>query len=100
MAGYTGLAIFNCHPLAPYSGVSLDPLCCTNYLPGGLSLAQTDKSREMLCMCRESDNERIVYVGLRSGVVQAFDCSERRFTMECDTTAGVGMLVCVAKHEK
>lgn len=78
----------------------LDPLQCTNYLPGGLALAQTDKSREMLCMCREASDDNVVYVGLRSGAVQAFDCSERRFTVECDITAGVGTLVGLAKHDK
>lgn len=82
------------------AGVCLDPLRYTNYLPGGTPLAQTDKSREMLCMCREADNDSIVYVGLRSGVVQAFDCSERQFTMECDITAGRGTLVGLAKHER
>lgn len=78
----------------------MDPLQCTNYLPGGTALAQTDKSREMLCMCREANNESLVYVGLRRGVVQAFDCSERQFTMECDITAGMGTLVGLAKHER
>ena len=82
------------------AGVSLDPLRCTNYLPGGLALAQTDKSCEMLCMCREFRNESMAYVGLRSGVVQAFDCAERRFAAECDVTAGVGTLVGVAKQEQ
>lgn len=54
----------------------------------------------MLCMCREASDDSVVYVGLRSGAVQAFDCSERRFTVECDVTAGVGTLVGVAKHDK
>lgn len=76
------------------------PLCCTNYLPGGLSLTQADKSREMLCMSREIEDERTVYVGLRSGVVQAFDCTERRFTLECDTTGGAETLVGVAKQNR
>ena len=80
--------------------MSLDPLRCTNYLPGGLSLTQTDKSREMLCMSREMEGKKMLYVGLRSGVVQVFDCLERRFTMECDTTGGVGTLVGVAKQNR
>ena len=88
--------------------MSLDPLRCTNYLPGGLTLEQADKSREMLCMCRKAGGgggggggrSSMVYVGLRSGVVQAFDCSERRFTAQCDTTGGVGTLVGVAKYER
>ena len=80
-------------------GVSLDPLRCTNYLPGGLSLSQADKSREILCMCRERDGDRrTVYAGLRRGLVQAFDTSERRFTVECDVTGGLETLVGVAKH--
>ena len=55
----------------------------------------------MLCMCRGTDDERsTVYVGLRSGVVQAFDCMERRFTVEYDATGGVGTLVGVAKHKR
>ena len=84
-----------------HTGVSLEPLRCTNYLPGGLSLTQTDKSREMLCMCREQgSSEGTLYVGLRNGVVQEFDCRERRFTVECDTTTGVGTLVGVAKHNR
>ena len=54
----------------------------------------------MLCMCREFRNESMAYIGLRSGVVQAFDCAERQFTAECDVTAGVGTLVGVAKQEQ
>lgn len=54
----------------------------------------------MLCMSGESGSERTLYVGLRSGVVQVFDCGERRFTMECDTTGGVGTLVGVAKQNR
>ena len=84
-----------CLPLSP--GVNLEALRCTNYLPGGLELSQTDKSHEMLCMCRERET---VYVGLRRGAVQAFNTRERRFTVECDVTAGAGTLVGVAKHDR
>ena len=76
--------------------MNLDALSCTNYLPGGLTLSQTDKSHEMVCMCREKET---LYVGLRRGAVQAFDCQQRQFTMECDVTGGAGTLVGVAKHE-
>ena len=78
-------------------GVTLEPLRCTNYLPGGLTLSQTDKTQEILCMCREAES---LYVGLRRGVVQAFDCQQKRFTMECDVTSGSGTLVGVAKHDR
>ena len=54
----------------------------------------------MLCMCREFNDESVLYVGLRSGVVQAFSSSERRFTMECDVTGGIGTLVGLDKHER
>ena len=84
-----------CTPLSP--GVNLEALRCTNYLPGGLELSQTDKSHEMLCMCRERET---VYAGLRRGAVQAFNTRERRFTVECDVTAGAGTLVGVAKHDR
>ena len=84
-------------PPSPSAGVSLDPLRCTNYLPGGLSLSHTDKSHEMLCVWRERET---LYLGLKRGVVQAFDCLQRRFTMECDVTAGSGTLVGVAKHDR
>ncbi|CAI8048464.1 WD repeat-containing protein 74 [Geodia barretti] len=78
-------------------GVTLDPLRCTNYLPGGLSVSQTDKNHEMLCMCRQRET---LYVGLRRGVVQAFDSQLKRFTLECDVTSGVGTLVGVARHDQ
>ena len=82
--------------------MGLDPLKCTNYLPGGLSLSQTDKSREVLCMCRGGELERdhVVYAGLRNGTVQSFDCKERQFVAECDVTQGKGRLVGVAKQER
>ena len=54
----------------------------------------------MLCMCREFNDESVFYVGLRSGVVQAFSSSERQFTMECDVTGGMGTLVGLGKHER
>ena len=42
----------------------------------------------------------MLYVGLRRGVVQAFDCQMKRFTLECDVTSGLGTLVGVAKHDQ
>ena len=69
-------------------------------MPGGLALSQTDKSREMLRMCREADGRDGIYVALRSGVVQAFSCAQRQFTAECDVTGGEGTLVGVGRRGK
>ena len=41
-----------------------------------------------------------VYVGLRNGVVQVFDCQRNYFTAECDLTGGNGHFVGLSKHEK
>ena len=53
-------------------------------------------------MCRDGEfgNEHMVYAGLRNGTIQSFNCSERRFTAECDVTAEKGILVGVAKQER
>eukprot|EP00731_Ephydatia_muelleri_P028006 Em0019g879a len=79
-------------------GVSLESKKCLNYLPGQLTLADMDKSREICAMCWEDGSKDQIYMALRSGLVQCFSCVENRFTAECDCSGGDGAFVGIGKH--
>jgi hypothetical protein len=82
-------------------GVSISRKETLNFLPTGVSLSHTDKSRDILCMCWEHGGSKDqLYAGLRNGLVQCFDCNKNYFTAECKLTDGRGHFVGLAKHEK
>ena len=83
----------------PSPGVRLNnALLCTDYLPGGVTLSQMNKQHEMLRICRGSGGDKDLYVALRSGVVQVFSCSHKKFMAEYNVAGGEGTLVGVGKH--
>lgn len=59
-------------PAPTPTGASLSSKQCTNFLPGSLSLSQTDKSKEICVMCWEHESQEKV-LGL---IFAVNDCRE------------------------
>lgn len=86
--------------LGMLKGISLSGKECLNYLPAGLTISQTDKTKEVLCMCWEYGSKDKLYMGLRNSAVLCFDCNQKYFSAECDLSGGTGNFIGLAKYEK
>ena len=86
--------------LRVHVGVCLSTGKSTSYLPGGATLSEADRTREVCAMCWEHGSESLLYCGLRSGTVQRFSCREREFLAECDCSTDGGVFVGLRRHDR